>query len=283
MHLRALYHRLTRPAPFAVEKALLAGTHRTRSQQPGILHFSLNKAATQYTKNVLRAIAKENNLTAVGMNEWAFGSTQPYLDHLTHAEMESYKQVFKPKGYLYSVFGGMIENIDHLEAYKIVLMVRDPRDILVSSYFSTAFSHPPPGELSDKRAAFEQKRAWAKSIQIDEYVLAEAPRLLKNLQRYNQLLLSRYPHTLVLRYEEMIGDFEGWLSKLIHYTGCTVTASLRQKLLENHHRQRPVGENIDRHLRKGVAGDYREKLQPETIAELDKLLGNLLPVFGYAV
>jgi Sulfotransferase domain len=259
-----------------VEKALLAGTHRTRSQQTSILHFSLNKAATQYTKAVLQAVARENHLTPVGMNEWAFGSTQPYLDHLTYAEMESYKHVFRPKGYLYSVFGGMIENIDQPESYKILLMVRDPRDILVSGYFSTAFSHPLPGEKSDKRAAFEQKRDWAQSVSIDEYVLAEAPRLLKNLQRYHDLLLSRHPHTLLLRYEEMIGDFESWLNRILQYT-----PRLRQKLLENHRKQRPVTENIDRHLRKGVAGDYREKLQPETIAALNRLFEEVLPVFGY--
>lgn len=267
---------------FAVEKALLAGTHRTRSQQPSLLHFSLNKAATQYTKNILRAIAKQNNLTPVGMNEWAFGSAQPYLDHLTYAEMEQYKQVFRPKGYLYSVFGGMIENIDQLEEYKILLMVRDPRDILVSSYFSTAFSHPLPGKHSNKRDSFEQKRAWAKSVQIDEYVLAEAPRLMKNLQRYNDLLLLQYPNTLLLRYEDMITDFEGWLTRLLQYTNCSINDSLRQQLLENHHRQRPVDENIDRHLRKGIAGDYREKLQPETVAELNTLFGEMLGVFGYS-
>jgi hypothetical protein len=281
MYLRTLYHRLTRPAPFAVEKSLLAGTHRTRSKQPSILHFSLNKAATQYTKNILRTIAGQNNLTPVGMNEWAFGSTQPYLDHLSHAEMEHYKQVFKPKGYLYSVFGGMIENIDHLPDYKILLMVRDPRDILVSSYFSTAFSHPLPGEQSDKRTAFEQKRAWAKTVTIDEYVLTEAPKLLKNLQRYSDLLLSRHPHTLLLRYEELITDFEGWLTRLLQYTGCNISATLRKQLLQNHQKIRPVTENRDLHLRKGIAGDYKEKLQPETIAELEGQFSGMLTVFGY--
>lgn len=280
--LRPLYHRLTRPAPFAVERKLLSGTHHTRSTQPSILHFSLNKAATQYVKNILRAIAAENNLTPVSMNEWAFGSTLPYLDQLDFEQMEAYKHVFKPTGYLYSVFGGMVENIDHPERYKILLMVRDPRDILVSSYFSIAFSHPLPGENSNKRDAFLAKREWAKQVSIDEYVLAEAPRLLENLQRYHRLLLQPHPHTLVLRYEDMIGGFESWLDKLLQYTGCTIPAALRGNLLAGQLRQKPAAENQHRHVRKAVAGDYLEKLQPATIDRLNDLFGNIMPVFGYA-
>ena len=46
--------------------------------------------------------------------------------------MENYKHIFKSKGYLYRVFGGMVEGIEDLENYKIVLATRDPRDILVS-------------------------------------------------------------------------------------------------------------------------------------------------------
>lgn len=280
--LRPLYHRLTRPSKYQLEKALLAGTHHTPSRHPSVLHFSLNKAATQYVKSILQTIAAGNNLTPVGMNEWAFGSTQPYLDHLSAEQMQAYKHVFKPHGYLYSVFGGFVEGIDHLEDYRIILVVRDPRDILVSGYYSTAYSHPLPGEQSNKRDSFITKRAWAKQAGIDEYVLTEAPRLLLNLQRYHRLLLQPCPHTLVLRYEDMIDDFEAWLRSLLNYTGCAVSGALQGKLLEAHQKQKPAAENVNRHVRKGLAGDYREKLQPETIAELNKLFNTVLPVFGYA-
>lgn len=279
--LRHIYHRLTRPAPYSIEKALLAGTHRTASRQPSILHFSLNKAATQYTKNILRAIAAENNLTPVGMNEWAFGSTQPYLDHLSALQMEQYKHVFRPAGYLYSVFGGMVENIDNLAAYKILLMVRNPRDILVSSYFSAAFSHPLPGEKSDKRAAFLERREHAKSIGIDAFTLEEAPRLLANLQRYQQWLLTPCPHVLVLRNEDMILDFKAWLSEIVAYTGCSISEKLETGLVEKHMAAKPLREDKMRHLRKGVAGDFLEKLKPATIGQLDALFAPIEHRFGY--
>jgi hypothetical protein len=279
--LRPWYHRLTRPPAYHVEKALLAGKHRTSSQQPSVLHFSLNKAATQYVKTLLNYIASHNTLTPVGMNEWAFGSTQPYLDHLSKAEMQAYKHVFKPKGYLYSVFGGFVEGIDNLEDYRIILMVRDPRDILVSGFYSMAYSHPLPGENSGKREGFLAKRKKALEIGIDAYVLQEAPRLQANLLRYYEKLLLPFPQTHLLRYEDMISDFPSFLDMLTAASGCTLTAADRDILIAKHRAEQPITEDIKKHTRKGVSGDYREKLKPETIADLHRILHAVAGYFGY--
>jgi hypothetical protein len=245
------------------------------------LHFSLNKAATQYTKNILRAIAAENGLTPVGMNEWAFSSRQPYLDHLSVQEMQAYKQVFKPKGYLYSVFGGMVEGIDHMEDYRIILMVRDPRDILVSHYFSTAYSHALPGEGSDKREAFLEKREKAKAQNIDAFVREQAPRLKNNMERYQRLLTDRWPHTHLLTYEAMTNDFEGWLQKLIAASGCRVSDNLLKRLHHHHALKTPKTENIHAHNRSGKTGDFRNKLKPDTIDWLNDFFAPQLHRLGY--
>jgi hypothetical protein len=237
-----------------------------------VLHFSLNKAATQYVKNILRTIAAENNLTPVGMNEWAFGSHMPYVDHLSAADMQAYKHVFKPQGYLYSVFGGFVEGIDRMEDYKVILMVRDPRDILVSQFYSTAYSHPLPGEASDKRDAFLQKREAARILGIDAFVLQEAPRLKAYLDRYQSELLARYPHTVMLRYEDMIADFSRFLDQLCSAAGCRISPATRQNLLAAHDAQQPKQEDVQKHVRKGVAGDYRNKLKSDTIARLSDLM-----------
>ena len=39
---------------FPVDWALIQGTHRNPNRHPSILHFSVNKAATQYVKNLLK-------------------------------------------------------------------------------------------------------------------------------------------------------------------------------------------------------------------------------------
>ena len=111
---------------FSVELDLIKGRHQNQNEHPSIIHFSLNKAATQYTGGILQQCAVENGMVPVSIHGYAFHTIFPYLDHLTAEEMEKYQHIFKPNGYLYSVFGGMIEGLTKLEKYKTVLMVRDP-------------------------------------------------------------------------------------------------------------------------------------------------------------
>jgi hypothetical protein len=45
---------------------------------------------------------------------------------------------------------------------------------------------------------------------------------------------------------------------------------------------KPVGEDIRSHMRKVTPGDYREKLRPETIAELNRRFSEVLDALGYS-
>ena len=137
--------KITKKQEFINEQKLLQGENIITSDHPSIIHFSVNKAATQYVKKILARCVAHNQMLHIQMNEYAFCSSLPYLDHLNEIGMRNYQHVFQPQGFLYSAFGGFIEGIDNLEAYKILLLIRDPRDVLVSSFFSTAYSHPLPG------------------------------------------------------------------------------------------------------------------------------------------
>ena len=76
-------------------------------------------------------------------------------------------------GYLYSVFGGMIEGIPSLEKYKVILVTRDPRDILVSDYYSIAYSHSVPSKTGNKYDKFMSKRNKAREYTIDDFVISD--------------------------------------------------------------------------------------------------------------
>ena len=160
---------------FPVELSLIAGRHVNHNTHRSIVHFSLNKAATQYTKSILWRCAVQNGMVPVGIHDYAWGSDFPYLDRLSAAEMQRYQHIFKPSGYLYSVFGGMVEGIPNLDRYKVVLMVRDPRDLLVSSYYSLAYSHPVPLKTSGKHDDFMAARSTARRVSVDEHVLGREP------------------------------------------------------------------------------------------------------------
>lgn len=269
-------------ARFSTELNLIAGKDIAKSAHPSILHFSVNKAATQYIKRVLGLCAEECGLVNVSIHDYAFHGKFPYLDSLSPEEMQDYQHIFRPQGYCYSVFGGMLDGVPDLDRYRIVLVLRDPRDVLVSSYFSVAFSHVAPGKESDKREEFIQMRARAQSSSIDEYVLAESDRTLANYERYKRLLTERYPHAYVTQYEQMTADFAGWLKELLEYCELDVPMSLFTTLVQKHDAKRPRQENVQQHTRKGRPGDYLEKLQPATIAQLNHKFAPILDAYGYS-
>lgn len=266
---------------FQVEFKLLAGTHVNTNKHKSIIHFSMNKAATQYVKNILQEVATTNGMTPVSLNEFAFHSNIPFLDHLSAKEMEQYKHVFKSRGYLYSAFGGMIENINDLEDYLIVLVIRDPRDILVSGYFSMAYSHPEPSKLGSKYEGFMEKRNKAQKTSIDEYVKSESSKVYSVFERYNDLLLTRRSNVYVTKYEDMISDFQEWLTNLINYTGLDISDDLKNDFINKHSGLKPKKENKAKHIRKGTSGDYQQKLNEETVQFLNAKFSAILEQHNY--
>jgi hypothetical protein len=175
----------------------------------------------------------------------------------------------------------MIEGIPELEAYKVVLGVRDPRDMLVSNYYSMAFSHPVPDKNGSKYDRFMEKRNRAKTSSIDQYVLDESINFKNIFVRYYNLLLNQYKHVYVTKYEDMVADFDGWLDGLLRYCDLQVSNDLRKKIINDNEKMKPATEDKIKHLRKGMPGDYQEKLQQETIQQLNATFSNYLELFGY--
>lgn len=260
---------------FRTEIALYKGKKLSKSDQSSIIHFSFNKAATQYTKSVLQQMSLKANMVAVDYNNYAFYTDKPFLDHLTEEAFQEYSYLFQPKGYLYSVFGGGILYIPDLHQYKVILMVRDPRDMLVSSYFSIKHSHPKPGKDSDKNQEFQKRRTLANEQDIDTFVLGNTAYYLREFEKYAQMI-HRSPNIHITRYEDMLSDKQLWLNKLAEY--CNLPNDFTPETTPA-----PSGnEDIKSHNRKGIAGDYREKLQPDTISELNRIFGKYLIQYGYA-
>lgn len=267
---------------YSTEIALIKGTHSATSEHPSILHFSVNKSATQYVKSILKECAAANNLTNVGIHDYAFKSDFPYLNKLSGDEMCQYQHIFKPQGYTYSVFGGMIDGILDLNQYLVVLMVRDLRDVLVSEYYSVAYSHVPPTDGGDKYETFLKDRQFARTSTVDEYVINRCDTVYRTYDRYRHLLLDVHPNVYVTKYEDMIADFKTWLTALVDYCQLNLSDELLENLVAQNNALRPTSENVKKHIRKGKAGDYKEKLKPETITYIESRLLPLLHLFGYA-
>jgi hypothetical protein len=280
----SFFRKLARKWKFRIEKKLLNNELYSNSNKKSIIHFSINKAATQYVKNILTRSAKDNDIIHVGIHEYAFYHDMPFLDKLSKKEVEEqYAYLFKEKGFLYSVFGGYIEGIQNIESYKIILVIRDPRDILVSMYFSKIFIHEVPIQESGKREVFLMSREEASKMTIDEYVLKEKEGVKAIFKRYDDLLISKYPNLYLTRYEDMLTDFPLWLKNILAYCELEIDSSLFSSFVTNQKKKNSKSEDIYKHDRKGVHGDFMEKLKPDTIKELNIYFSKYLKKFGYKV
>lgn len=268
---------------YKVEANLLKNKDKNHSTKTSIIHFSVNKAATQYVKTLLHKIAIDNDLKPVDFNAYAFKTKHPYLDHLSKVEMNKYKHIFKPKGYVYSVFGGVIYNIDDFNSYDIILSIRDPRDILVSSFYSTAFSHDVPPITSNKREAFIEKRALTKKMGIDQFAIEESNRVYSTFSNYHEMLNRKENNVTVVKYEDMITNHENWLNKLVSNTDIELSLKLKKSFINNYKKTRIKKENKYSHNRKGKSGDFKEKLSPSTIKFLNEKFEMLLKFYGYNI
>lgn len=91
-------------------------------------------------------------------------------------------------------------------------------------------------------------------------------------------LLERYPEALLLRYEEMVSDHDTWLRKLCAFLGVEVeTEGLDRYKTE----VLPRKEDVTKHKRQILPGDYRRKLKIETQEMLTRALHVPLERFGY--
>lgn len=264
---------------FPVELALIAGEHETVNRHRSILHFSVNRAATQYVKSILFRCGAENGLTPVQFHAYSFVSDFPYLDQLGQDESTQFRHLFKPEGYVYSDLGGLVGGIE-LERFGVVLAIRDPRDVLTSEYFSSAYSHTRPWNV-DKIDEFDRQRREAIEYGIDRYVLSQSVRVRDIYKRYLDRLVGQ-GHVHVARYEEMILDFTQWLESILQFCSLEISGDLRSELISERLKS-TAKDDPSSHVRQVRPGDYRRKLQLETIRELDVILADVLEGFGYGI
>lgn len=163
--------------------------------------------------------------------------------------------------------------------------MRDPRDLVVSLYFSVKVSHPTIGTISEQRenlirlgkeeglcnvidrmaarGEFRALRSWAKIAPDD-----------KNLAAF--------------RYEDLTdsNQFATWRRLFAHCDIQMPDAQLRQLLERNsfaeltHGRERG-SEDVSAHLRRGVAGDWKNHFTPVVEKKFQAVTGRLVDELGY--
>jgi hypothetical protein len=186
--------------------------------------------------------------------------------------------------------------IPRLESYEIILHLRDPRDVLVSMFYSYCFIHTGPV------AANTGYRRDAADQGIDAFVLAQATTgalhypgdygtgghvqdlvgpLPDRYRVYLDRLLDK-PNVRLVKYEQMVGNYRNWLTDFI----TPFPLQDRQQVIEQLVAQSATffpkrsGDALS-HVRHVTPGDYKTKLRPATIRRLDEIFADVLDALDY--
>lgn len=251
---------------------------QSASCEPSKFGFSFWKAGSTLLFDILRGMSHASGMAYYSLMDemWAAGIP---LGHIP----PSASAAFVPHGYVYGGFRAIPPRISipHWARGNSVLLVRDPRDILVSLYFSEAFSHAVPPAGADRRAVrkFHARRSRARSMPIDAYVLQRAIPVARHFTRLINMCEGVGDIT-IYRYEDVIFEKQSWVRDMTGRLGMPIAPEQIATIAERVD-VRPKGEDPGKHVRKVLPGDHREKLRNATIGELDQVLGNILMRYGY--
>jgi hypothetical protein len=272
-----------------VIKGLIAkATHRApivvyQSSFQNIFHCCAHKTGSQW----VRAIMSDERIHSYSGLKFYFAE-QGFPDGYDPRKVKekSFETPFPPftiVGPLYLDFENF-EKIPKPDKYTGFFVTRDPRDIVVSYYFSVKYSHTPIGNVAEMRnhlinldpsqgfiyvmedledyGTFHALRSWAEGIQQDSAMM-------------------------LVRYEDLVGNNSAEVFKQL-FSFCDVGLSEEKidELIDKYSFKNLSGRHIGNedkaaHYRKGVPGDWVNYFDKKVMERFKQITGDLVSIMGY--
>lgn len=240
------------------------GLALTRTTRPSVAFFTVRKCASTMMRRLLAEIATRHlGITPVNLVAylWDTSSVPDIYAHLNTNRLG----LFRDNGFLYAPLRRPVD-LGHLPAVRTLAMLRDPRDVVVSAYYSARYSHRPPANRS-RRAGFDERRLAAAEMSFDDWVRQEAQQTSQVYADFREQLARES----VVTYEDMWQDFDSWLRQVERILELQLTAPDRARLKAIADIQPGSTEIPQAHRRQGAPGDFRHKLSAELAQELTAL------------
>ncbi len=191
------------------------------------------------------------------------------------------------------------ETLDHFKGKKVVLLVRDPRDVAVSQFFQWQYRMRP------HKKRLNEYPAHGREVSLFEFVTdpkAGVPRIIDYFNGWGRFLADPASEVLLIRYEDMRREPEAVMKKVFDFVGTPGTdeeihqavefaAYENMKKMETKKtfwksgaRVRPGDKkNPDSFkVRRAKVGGYRDYFNDDQVAVIDRMVEeDLDPVFGY--
>ena len=249
-----------------------------------IYHCCVQRTGSQWIKSILSDI---RTYRYSGLTTFAYQNTLPGRSDPRKLTERSFSEAF-PSNTIVTQLYIDFENFKAIpkpKRYRAFFIMRDPRDLVVSAYFSNKQSHPIMGQEMARireilnRASLtdgllymiQQRQDHGHFMALDSWI--DAPKRDENV--------------LLLKFEDLTGQASfHFFRQLFLHCDIPMREDELDKLLYAHSFKRLSGrkrgqEDKSAHYRKGVRGDWRNYFNDVVSAEFKKVTGNLLVRLGY--
>lgn len=169
--------------------------------------------------------------------------------------------------------------------FRVFFILRDPRDVVTSWYFSTLHSHP-----TKSNNKLSSLRSQLQNLCKDEGIKfaiknLKAEGLFDAMASWKIAALNE--KCLLLHYEDLIGTkADKYFQKLFNFCDIKIPVNKSNRLIENYSfknlsGRNPGKEEIKSKYRKGLAGDWKNHFNSNTIDYYFEITKDLTDFLGY--
>jgi len=241
-----------------------------------IFSFAIHKSGSVLLDNILLDLCAAASVPTISIDGICFAGGLRLQDLQPQAPIA----LLSRPGYCFYGFRGLhkfMEKVD-LASCKKVILVRDPRDVLTSYFFSMKFSHTVPPAGATRAGVLDQREA-AHSLSIDEYVLSPKVAFFEN--NFRRYMTLEGDNTKVFRYEDVIFDKRNWVAAINTWFALGVSEE-RVLAIADKHDIIPNQEDPNAHIRQVTPGNYKKNLTQGTVDAITRQYQDIMKHYGYA-
>ncbi|NEQ69441.1 MAG: sulfotransferase domain-containing protein [Symploca sp. SIO2D2] len=241
----------------------------SKSGFDNVYYCCVQKTASQWIRRIFEdpTVYKYTGLDVVpyehlGLNEAVFDQPFPVGKVVAHLYVgfDTYDSIPKPR------------------KSRAFFVTRDPRDAVVSWYYSAKYSHIPVYPMDEMRPKLAE-------LDFDDgmkYVVDK----LSAFGYFDAQRSWQESGEKVFRYEDLAEDHAGFIEQLLSFLEVPIPAEELQSLcdrfaFENFSGRKRGEENKFSHYRKGQPGDWKEQMSDDVYDYFARETGDLVKLLGY--
>ena len=244
-----------------------------------VIFFTTHKCASNFISKLLETVDKNTEYIhydyggLVGSVADKIKQKAPFEPYLN----KNYKHLFNSKGEIYGPQRRPL-NFLSINSYKKIFFLRDPRDVLISSFYSFGKTHAPPSQKILK-SDFYKEREKINSLGLEKYAIYKSDEILEIYLSYKNLK-EMSESCIYLKYDDYALDTSYFLNTVFNFLNISIDQMEIDKLISL---ADPIQltEDDTKHKRSGTLGQWKSELSKETQKKLNVKFQDILKYWEF--